>query len=187
MFCQTALKQGIEVYIISGGPRETILAYLNQYQIPYSKLWCIYDYYEQRHQVEFYDDGSFHVEDELWNKAKAEYCKRQNICVHIDDSAIYGREFATPYCRYDEKTNSLTFETDKFSDYAILYKDTKEKEAVTPTVKVETTNKETVKAENKKEVKKVKTGDSTNSVLYLGLFGFSLLIIYCIVMKKFIG
>ena len=59
-------------------------------------------------------------------------------------------------------------------------------EAVTPTVRVETTNKETVKAENKKEVKKVKTGDSTNSVLYLGLFGFSLLIIYCIVMKKFI-
>lgn len=77
---------------------------------------------------------------------------------------------------YNEKTNSLTFETDKFSDYAILYKDTKEKEAVTPTVK----------AENKKEVKKVKTGDSTNSVLYLGLFGFSLLIIYCIVMKKII-
>lgn len=76
--------------------------------------------------------------------------------------------------------------TDKFSDYAILYKDTKEKEEVTPTVKVETTNKETVKAENKKEVKKVKTGDSTNSVLYLGLFGFSLLIIYCIVMKKII-
>ena len=59
-------------------------------------------------------------------------------------------------------------------------------EAVKPTVKVETTNKETVKAENKKEVKKVKTGDSTNRVLYLGLFGFSLLIIYCIVMKKFI-
>ena len=59
-------------------------------------------------------------------------------------------------------------------------------EAVTPTVRVETTNKETVKAENKKEVKKVKTGDSTNSVLYLGLFSFSLLIIYCIVMKKFI-
>ena len=88
--------------------------------------------------------------------------------------------------KYDEKTNSLTFETDKFSDYAILYKDMKEKETVKPTVKVETTNKETVKAENKKEVKKVKTGDSTNSVLYLGLFGFSLLIIYCIVMKKFI-
>ena len=105
-FCREALKIGLEVYIISGGPRETILAYLNQYQIPYTKLWCIYDYYEQRHQVEFYDDGSFHIDNELWNKAKAEYCKEQNICIHIDDSAIYGREFATPYCRYDEKANS---------------------------------------------------------------------------------
>ena len=105
-FCREALKIGLEVYIISGGPRETILAYLNQYQIPYTKLWCIFDYYEQRHQVEFYDDGSFRIDDELWNKAKAEYCKEQNICIHIDDSAIYGREFVTPYCRYDEKANS---------------------------------------------------------------------------------
>ena len=105
-FCRAALKIGLEVYIISGGPRETILAYLNQYQIPYTKLWCIFDYYEQRHQVEFYDDGSFRIDDELWNKAKAEYCKEQNICIHIDDSAIYGREFVTPYCRYDEQSNS---------------------------------------------------------------------------------
>lgn len=105
-FCREALKIGMEVYIISGGPRETILAYLNQYQIPYTKLWCIFDYYEQRHQVEFYDDGSFRIDDELWNKAKAEYCKEHNICIHIDDSVIYGREFVTPYCRYDEKANS---------------------------------------------------------------------------------
>lgn len=112
-FCREALKIGLEVYIISGGPRETILAYLNQYRIPYTKLWCIYDYYEQRHQVEFYDDGSFHVADELWNKAKAEYCKEQNICVHIDDSAIYGREFATPYCRYDEQANSCVLNVHK--------------------------------------------------------------------------
>lgn len=114
-FCREALKIGLEVYIISGGPRETILAYLNQYRIPYTKLWCIYDYYEQRHQVEFYDDGSFHVADELWNKAKAEYCKEQNVCVHIDDSAIYGREFATPYCRYDEQANSCVLNGNKIS------------------------------------------------------------------------
>ena len=62
--------------------------------------------------------------------------------------------------KYNEKTNSLTFETDKFSNYAILYKDTKEKEAVTPTV----TNKETVKSESKKEVKNVKTGDNANII-----------------------
>ena len=76
---------------------------------------------------------------------------------------------------YNEKTNSLTFGTDKFSDYAILYKDTKEKEAVTPTVKVETTNKETVKAENKKEVKKVKTGDEAFIVGFVYLLVMSLI------------
>ena len=114
-FCREALNIGLDVYIISGGPSETILAYLNQYQIPYTKLWCIYDYYEQRHQVEFYDDGSFHIDNELWNKAKAEYCKEQNICVHIDDSAIYGREFATPYCRYDEQSNSCILNGNKIS------------------------------------------------------------------------
>ena len=72
---------------------------------------------------------------------------------------------------YDEKTNSLTFETDKFSDYAILYKDTKEKEAV----KVETTNKETVKSESKKEVKKVKTGDEAFIVGFVYLLVMSLI------------
>ena len=77
--------------------------------------------------------------------------------------------------KYDEKTNSLTFETDKFSDYAILYKDMKEKETVKPTVKVETTNKETVKAENKKEVKKVKTGDEAFIVGFVYLLVMSLI------------
>ena len=72
---------------------------------------------------------------------------------------------------YNEKTNSLTFETDKFSDYAILYKDTKEKEAV----KVETTNKETVKSESKKEVKKVKTGDEAFIVGFVYLLVMSLI------------
>ena len=63
--------------------------------------------------------------------------------------------------KYDEKTNSLTFETDKFSDYAILYKDMKEKE--------------TVKAENKKEVKKVKTGDEAFIVGFVYLLVMSLI------------
>ena len=101
-FCRAALKIGLEVYIISGGPRETILAYLNQYQIPYTKLWCIFDYYEQRHQVEFYDDGSFRIDDELWNKAKAEYCKEHQL---TPISPLY----VTSLCDY-----WLTGDTDKY-------------------------------------------------------------------------
>lgn len=82
--------------------------------------------------------------------------------------------------KYNEKTNSLTFETDKFSDYAILYKDTKEKEAV----KVETTNKETVKSESKKEVKKVKTGDNANIIGLMMLLVSSMFVMVFVRKKK---
>lgn len=32
-----------------------------------------------------------------WDKAKGEYCKRQDIMLHIDDSEVYGKYFETPY------------------------------------------------------------------------------------------
>lgn len=56
---------------------------------------------------------------------------------------------------YDEKTNKLTFETDKFSDYAIIYKDKKElKTMVTASI-----NKS-----NTKQTTKAKTGDNANII-----------------------
>ncbi len=102
-FIDSALSENIEIYIISGGPYDTICDYLKTHNIAYSKLWCIYDYYATKGEVSYYPDGSFHVDDNLWNDAKAEYCRKNNICVHIDDSSIYGRNFATPYCLFDEK------------------------------------------------------------------------------------
>ncbi len=56
---------------------------------------------------------------------------------------------------YDEKTNSLTFETDKFSDYAILYKDKKE---------LKTTVTASINKSNTKQTTKAKTGDNANII-----------------------
>lgn len=56
---------------------------------------------------------------------------------------------------YNEKTNSLTFETDKFSDYAILYKDKKE---------LKTTVTTSVNKSNTKQTTKAKTGDNANII-----------------------
>lgn len=67
---------------------------------------------------------------------------------------------------YDEKTHTYTFETDKFSDYAILYQDTK----------VETTKASNTKAENKEETKKVKTGDDIFVAGYAFLLAVSLVV-----------
>ena len=105
-FCDCAVKQGFEIHIISGGPCETIENFLAQYQIKHNRIWCIFDHFNEQDKIEFLADGSFHVADELWDSAKAEYCRQNNICVHIDDSPVYGRYFTTPYCLYDEYKKS---------------------------------------------------------------------------------
>ena len=56
---------------------------------------------------------------------------------------------------YDEKTNKLTFETDKFSDYAIIYKDKKE---------LKTTGTTSINKSNTKQTMKAKTGDNANII-----------------------
>lgn len=57
--------------------------------------------------------------------------------------------------KYNEKTNSLTFETDKFSDYAIIYKDKKE---------LKTTVTTSINKSNTKQTTKAKTGDNANII-----------------------
>lgn len=57
--------------------------------------------------------------------------------------------------KYNEKTNSLTFETDKFSDYAIIYKDKKE---------LKTTVTTSINKSNTKQTTKAKTGDNENII-----------------------
>lgn len=105
-FLQT---QNIEVYIISGGPRKFIVRYLDMHNIPYDKVWCIFDHFNERDQVEVAPDGAFRIDDKLWNSAKGKFCKQENIDLHIDDSIVYGRHFTTPYVRFDTKGQFFAF------------------------------------------------------------------------------
>jgi len=114
-FCQTIRKQGIKVYIISGGPFADVKSCLTKHGIEYDVIWAIYDYYEQKGTVKRFSDGTFQVPTKLWNQAKAEYCQKEGITFHIDDSPIYGRYFTTPYCRYDINADSCTLNTISFS------------------------------------------------------------------------
>ena len=103
------LQNNISIHIISGGPSDYISEYLQKYHIPYSQIWCIYDYYDNKGLITTHEDGSFYMDDELWNKAKADYCRQNEICVQIDDSSVYGTYFTTPYCQYhsSDKTGVL--------------------------------------------------------------------------------
>ena len=100
------LQQHISIHIISGGPSDYIGEYLRKYHIPYTQIWCIYDYYDNKGLITTRDDGSFYMDDELWNKAKADYCRQNAICLQIDDSSVYGTYFTTPYCQYHSGTRT---------------------------------------------------------------------------------
>ncbi len=100
-FCKEIRHCGIKVYVISGGPEKDIIRYLHNHHIEYDHIWAIIDHCDKEGHVSYFDDGSFQVPTELWNRAKAEYCAKENIEFHIDDSNIYGKYFVTPYCKYD--------------------------------------------------------------------------------------
>lgn len=105
---QELIKRGHEVHIITGGPCQAILPLLNNMGFPYTDSFAILDHYEGLGKVECLKDGGFHVDDMLWDSAKADYCKTKEIDLHIDDSPIYVRYFKTPYCHFDAKSNSCS-------------------------------------------------------------------------------
>lgn len=99
-FSREIRRLGIGVYVISGGPEEDIRQFMAEKGIEYDVIWTILDFYSAQGKAYYFDDGSFQVPTELWNRAKAEYCAREGIRFHIDDSSVYGKYFVTPYCKY---------------------------------------------------------------------------------------
>ncbi len=105
-FNTLALQKGIRIYILSGGRKAEIQKYLLAQKIPYSEIFSILDFYDAQHKVSFLADGSFKVDDDLWNKAKAQFCLKEGIAFHIDDSPLYGETFETPFCLYNNRSQS---------------------------------------------------------------------------------
>ena len=102
------LDAGHEVYIITG--EENTLAFRNELArlgIRYTKIFSITTYHKRKGTSVRYDkNGEPWLDKDLWNRTKADYCRRNKIDLHIDDSAIYGKYFTTPFlllCRGKKK------------------------------------------------------------------------------------
>lgn len=117
VFCHEIRQKNIEVYIISGGPREDVRKYLEAHNIEYDHIWAIIDYCTDIGASTFYDDGTFQVPTEIWDKAKAAYCAKEQIKFHIDDSSIYGKYFVTPYCKYHIKSGICSLDENLKIDF----------------------------------------------------------------------
>ena len=92
---------GHEVHIITGPRRAIVEPQLNTYGIAFTHFFSIVEHEEARgiHQIEWKDSGPW-MEFDIWNKAKAEYCREHGIDLHIDDSVKYGEHFTTPFAHY---------------------------------------------------------------------------------------
>ena len=108
-FTAAALKEKHDIVVLSGASVHDVEAYLKAHQISFSAVYSLLDDFKKRGLVEFYEDGSFFVNNEIWNRAKAKYCLENGVDVHIDDSMLYGAYFQTPFCLYAKNPTRCTF------------------------------------------------------------------------------
>ena len=94
------IHEGHEIHIITGSQVNDILfKKLNVNEISYSKIFSISDYHISKGTAHWFSsENNPWLEEDIWNRSKADYCKNQNIGFHIDDSMKYGAFFETPYC-----------------------------------------------------------------------------------------
>lgn len=94
------VHRGHQVHIITGAKQTPERCErLRDLGIVWTQFFSIVDHYESVGTIVRYDEqGQPWIEEELWNRAKADYCERVGIYCHVDDSDIYGEYFkATKY------------------------------------------------------------------------------------------
>jgi len=95
------VEAGHEVIIITGKMKSHgAVDEIKELGISYTKFFSIVDYHlEKGTEINFDSNGNPWINDDIWNRTKAEICEKENIDFHIDDSSIYGEYFNTPYAQ----------------------------------------------------------------------------------------
>lgn len=95
---------GAEVHIITGSHSVEILGELKKYDIKYTHLFSIADHHRSIGTKMWYDaNNTPWIDKGMWEMTKAEYCEKEGIDMHFDDSLIYGEYFKTPYAQISIK------------------------------------------------------------------------------------
>ncbi|CAG7580685.1 MAG: hypothetical protein SLAVMIC_00521 [uncultured marine phage] len=99
---------GYEIHVLTGprlnqpyktrtGNYNSVEEELVRHDIIYDHLFSVLDYNIEQGEDAWEDEKGWWTSDESWNKTKAEYCQREQIDFHIDDTKIYGKFFTTPF------------------------------------------------------------------------------------------
>jgi hypothetical protein len=99
-----------EVHILTGGRKKEVQEELMRHGFPYTHFFSVQDHLNKHHlhlNVGVNPkDGMMKYPDELWDCIKAWYCEKNQIDLHMDDTAEYGEYFTTPFARIWTKNNN---------------------------------------------------------------------------------
>lgn len=103
---ESIVKNGGEVHIITGGSwSQELESQIVNLGISWTHKFSVYDYLMEIEtptvgEIQF-TDGTVQrkFKDGVWDQVKAEYCRNNEINLHIDDTLIYNDFFTTPFCR----------------------------------------------------------------------------------------
>jgi hypothetical protein len=90
-------KNNDQIYIITGSSwTSEIKELLEKYEIYYTHYFSVTDYLLKKGEaVTWKNSTNPFFDNDVWNRAKAEYCERNKIYYHFDDSDSYGQYFKT--------------------------------------------------------------------------------------------
>jgi hypothetical protein len=109
---QSIVKNGGNVHILTGSSwTKAMEDDLKSFGIVWTNGFSVYDHLlnsgvETIGEVIFPDgtvQKKFRNED--WDKIKGEYCRKNNILFHVDDTLVYNDFFTTPFCRFWSHNN----------------------------------------------------------------------------------
>lgn len=100
---------GVEIHITTGSElTPKLINKLAHWQIKYDYIFSVTDYHKSIGTTIIYDGNRepwiLLENGKIWDRTKADYCKRKGINLHIDDSPVYGKYFRTPYIRFSKET-----------------------------------------------------------------------------------
>jgi len=86
---------GHEVHVITGAVMSPELdAILKKAGVTYTHFFSIAQHHMDKGEDEVkWVNGEPWMDDEIWNRTKAEYCHKEGIRLLIDDSPVYGQYF----------------------------------------------------------------------------------------------
>ena len=101
---ESIIKNNGEVHIITGGSwTPELVNLLKSFNIKYTHHFSVYDHLKEigakeNGKIKF-PDGTIQrkFDSDLWDSIKGDYCKNNNIDLHIDDTEAYSKYFTTPF------------------------------------------------------------------------------------------